>query len=167
MARACLKKKTSCAVHPQADIMKAFALNLLTAIALSVAGVVSSVSFTIYTDAACSARAADPVAGMTNPTLTLVNTCFKSFTVGDTVCYNKITACDPANTSSISYSNSVCTVCPRGPCSARTIPTGTCIPSVGIPGVGSYKIGCVVSAASPSQAVAAVVFVAVIVSALL
>jgi hypothetical protein len=147
--------------------MKAFSLTLLTTLALSVAGVVSSVSFTIYTDTACSARAADPVAGMTNPTLTLVNTCFKSFTVGDTVYYNKVTACDSTNTSSISYSNSACTVCPRGPCSARTIPTGTCIPSVGIPGVGSYKIGCVVSATSPSQAVAAVAFVAVIVSALI
>lgn len=148
--------------------MKALSFNVLTVLtvlAFSVAGVVSSVSFTIYTDAACSARAADPVAGMTNPTLTLVNTCFKSFTVGDTVYYNRVTVCDSANTSSISYSNSACSVCPRGPCSPRTIPTGSCIPSVGIPGVGSYKIGCVVSTASPPQAVAALTLcVAIILS---
>lgn len=123
---------------------------------------ISSISFAIYTDNACATKAANPVAGMSNPTLALVDTCFKSFTVDTTVYYNKVTVCNSVNTTSISYSDSACTVCPRGPCSARTIPTGTCITSVGIPGVGSYKIACVVSAASTTAAVAALSFVAMI-----
>ena len=137
-------------------------LTVLAVLAFSAASVVSAVSFTIYTDGACATRAANSVAGMTNPTLSLVNTCFRAFTVGDTVYYNRVTVCNSVNTSSISYSDSACTVCPRGPCAARTIPTATCIPSVGIPGVGSYKIGCVASAASPSEAIAALTFVAMI-----
>ncbi len=146
--------------------MKAVALTIAALLAFSAARVVSAVSFTIYTDGSCAARAATSVAGMTNPTISLVNVCFRAFTVGDTVYYNKVTVCNSVNTSSISYIDPACTVCPRGPCSARTIPTGTCIPSVGIPGVGSYKIGCVVSAASPSAAIAALKLVAMIVAVL-
>jgi len=157
----CLKS-----IYSQIDIMSVITFIIIAVLAFSAANVVSAASFNIYTDGACAVKAADPVAGMPNPTLFIVNQCFKSFTVGDVVYYNKVTLCDSVNTSSISYTDSGCTVCPGGPCSARTTPTGTCIPSRGIPGVGSYKIGCV-SSASPSAAIATLTFVAMIVGVLM
>jgi hypothetical protein len=142
-------------------------LAIIAMLAFTVINTVSAISFTIYSDNACATKAANPVAGMSNPTLAPVNACFKSFTVDTTTYYNKVTQCNSANTSSISYSDVACSVCPRGPCAARTIPTGTCIPSVGIPAVGSYRIACDVSAASHVAAAAALWCVAMIVAALM
>jgi hypothetical protein len=144
--------------HYAAAVMTIATLTIIAILIFSAVNV-TAISFAIYTDNACASKAANPVAGMSNPTLALVDTCFKSFTVDTTVYYNKVTVCNSVNTTSISYSDSSCTVCPRGPCSARTIPTGTCITSVGIPGVGSYKIAC---SASTTAAVAALSFVAMI-----
>ena len=142
-------------------------LTIIAVLAFTAISTVSAFSFTIYSDNACATKAPNPVAGMPNPTLAPVNSCFKSFTVDTTTFYNKVTECNSVNTSSISYSDVQCSVCPRGPCAARTIPTGTCIQAIGIPAVGSYRIACDASAASHAAVAAALWFVATIFTAMM
>ena len=129
---------------------------IVAVLALSAISVAFAVTATAYSDAACATLAANPVLGLANPSIAILNTCTKSYTVGAQTLYIKYTACSATAATSTSYTDAACTVCFGGTCTISNSIPGNCIPSTGLTGVGSYKVACSSAATSTVAFVSAV-----------
>ena len=115
--------------------MKAAIITILALGALSVAVAVTS---TAYSDTACANQISGTVLEASNPLVVSLNTCTKSYTVGQRVYYVKYTACTSDAATTATYGDSSCLVQLDPPASYKP---GACLTDAP-PGIGSFKVSC-------------------------
>ncbi len=98
------------------------------------------VTVTYYSDPQCGKRASDPLNGVPNPFVFILNTCVKAFERADnSTLYSKATVCSSSSYTIDSFASSSCI---GNPTIVTAGKPGDCISSNPPPGSLSYKVDC-------------------------